>query len=56
MTTPGSTQTLTNQTGPLTRDCRGNGVNGLIGPGVSGPERSHDDRNCRGCGAITESR
>lgn len=38
------------------RDCRGNGVNGLIGPGVSGPERSRDDRNCRGCGAIAESR
>ncbi|MEK0839583.1 hypothetical protein OSI36_23155, partial [Mycobacterium ulcerans] len=25
------------------RDCRGKGVSGLIGPGVSGPERSHDD-------------
>ncbi|MEB4418256.1 hypothetical protein OSH93_22860, partial [Mycobacterium ulcerans] len=24
-------------------DCRGKGVSGLIGPGVSGPERSHDD-------------
>ncbi|MEK0798162.1 hypothetical protein OSI34_05540, partial [Mycobacterium ulcerans] len=27
-------------------DCRGKGVSGLIGPGVSGPERSHDDQDC----------
>ncbi len=39
-----------------TRDCRGKGVSGLIGPGVSGPERSHDDQDCRGCGAITKPR
>ena len=39
---------------PGARDCRSKGVNGLIGPGVSGPERSPDDRNCRGCGAIAE--
>ncbi|EUA86502.1 hypothetical protein I551_7073 [Mycobacterium ulcerans str. Harvey] len=28
-------------------DCRGKGVSGLIGPGVSGPERSHNDQDCR---------
>ncbi len=38
------------------RDCRGKGVSGLIGPGVSGPERSHDDQDCRGCAAITKPR
>ena len=38
----------------VVRDCRSNGVNSLIGPGVSGPERSSDDRNFRGCAAIAE--
>ncbi|MEK1203942.1 hypothetical protein OSJ14_25515, partial [Mycobacterium ulcerans] len=36
---------------PAGWDCRGKGVSGLIGPVVSGPERSHDDQDCRGCAA-----